>query len=69
MSYLSNQKLWKVVKEPTGYYYEIKLKGMVIDRIKVEYPALSVLKKEGVIEDERKDWGISKIVRSQFNFL
>ena len=50
MIYSSNQKLWKIVKEPTGYYYEIKLKGMVIDRIKVEYPALNVLKKEGVIE-------------------
>ena len=50
MSYSSNQKLCKVVKEPTGYYYEIKLAGMVIDRIKVEYPALNVLKKEGVIE-------------------
>lgn len=53
MSYSSNQKLWKVVKEPTGYYYEIKLAGMVIDRIKVEYPALNVLKKEGVIDDNR----------------
>lgn len=53
MSYLSNQKLWRVVKEPTGYYYEIKLKGMVIDRMKVEYPALGVLKKEGVIDDNR----------------
>lgn len=53
MNYLSNQKLWKVVKEPTGYYYEIKLAGMVIDRIKVEYPALGTLKKEGVIDDNR----------------
>lgn len=54
MSYLSNQKLWKVVKEPTGYYYEIKLAGMVIDRIKVEYPALATLKEEGVIEDDNR---------------
>lgn len=52
MNYLSNQKLWKVVKEPTGYYYEIKLAGMVIDRIKVEYPALATLKEEGVIEND-----------------
>lgn len=50
MKYLANQKLWKIIKEPTGYYYEIKLSGMVIDRIKVDYPALGVLKKEGVIE-------------------
>ena len=49
MKYLSNQKLWKIVKEPDGYYYEIKLAGMVIDRMRVEYPALATLKKEGVI--------------------
>lgn len=49
MSYLSNQKLWKIVKEPSGYYYEIKLAGMVIDRIPINYPALGTLKKEGLI--------------------
>lgn len=49
MTYLSNQKLWRIVKEPDGYYYEIKLAGMVIDRIRVEYPALATLKKEEVI--------------------
>ena len=49
MKYLSNQKLWRVTREPSGYYYEIKLGGMVIDRIKVEQPALSTLKKEDVI--------------------
>ena len=47
--YQSSQKLWRVIKEPSGYYYEIRLKGMVIDRIKVDYPALATLKKEGVI--------------------
>lgn len=47
--YMANQKLWKITKEPTGYYYEIKLAGTVVDRIRVEYPALGVLKKEGVI--------------------
>lgn len=52
MKYLSNQKLWRVVKEPQGYYYEIKLAGMVIDRIKVEYPALATLKEESVIEND-----------------
>lgn len=44
--YLSNQKLWRITKEPTGYYYEIKLAGTVVDRIKVEEPALSYLIKE-----------------------
>ena len=46
----SSVKLWRVVREPSGYYYEIRLKGIVIDRIKVEYPALTTLKNEGVIE-------------------
>ena len=49
MSYLSNQKLWRVIKEPDGYYYEIKLAGMIVDRIKIDYPALATLKKEEVI--------------------
>lgn len=48
-NYLSNQKLWRVVKEPTGYYYEIKLAGTVIDRLKIDYPALGTLKEEGII--------------------
>ena len=46
MKYLSNQKLWRVVRQPDGYYYEIKLKGVVIDRIRIEYPALATLKQE-----------------------
>lgn len=49
MSYLSNQKLWKVVKERGNYYYEIKLKGEIIDRIKIEEPTLSLLKRLGMI--------------------
>ena len=47
--YPSSQKLWRVIKEPTGYYYEIKLAGMVIDRIPVEQPTLNILKQEGVL--------------------
>lgn len=46
MKYLANQKLWKVIREPTGYYYEIRLAGMVIDRVKIDEPALTVLKNE-----------------------
>lgn len=49
MKYLANQKLWKVIHEPTGYYYEIRLGGMIIDRVKVEEPTLTVLKNEEVI--------------------
>lgn len=47
--YLANQKLWKIIKEPTGYYYEIRLAGTVIDRIKIEEPALGYFKKEGLL--------------------
>lgn len=47
--YPASQKLWKVVKEPSGFYYEIKLKGMVVDRLKVDEPALTNLKEAGVI--------------------
>lgn len=49
MKYLSNQKLWRIVREPEGYYYEIKLGGMVVDRIKVGSKALSVLHNEEVL--------------------
>lgn len=44
----ASYKLWKLIKQPDGYYYEIRLKGIIIDRIKVEYPALATLKKEGL---------------------
>ena len=49
MKYLSNQKLWRIIREPEGYFYEIKLGGMVVDRIKVEGKALGVLHNEEVI--------------------
>ena len=47
--YLANQKLWKIIKEPGAYYYEIRLAGTVIDRIKIEEPALGYFKKEGLL--------------------
>lgn len=47
--YLASQKLWRVIKEPNGYYYEIKLAGVVIDRIKIEHPVIALLKKEEII--------------------
>ena len=49
IKYLSNQKLWKIIKEPNGYYYEIRLAGIVVDRIKIEHPAIGLFKKEGLI--------------------
>lgn len=33
--FLSSQKLWRLIKEPDGYYYEIRLAGMTIDKFKV----------------------------------
>lgn len=50
MRYLSNQKLWKVVKEPTGYFYEIKLKGIIIDRIKISPAVIKIMKAEGLLK-------------------
>lgn len=47
--YLSNQKLWKVEKERGEYYYIVKLKGEIIDRIRIEEPTLSILKREGLL--------------------
>ena len=49
MNYLSNQKLWRLINERGEYYYEIKLAGNIIDRVRVEEPTLSYLEKEGVI--------------------
>ena len=49
-TYASSQKLWRVVREPDGYYYEIRLKGMVIDRLPVKGASETYLKCEGVIE-------------------
>lgn len=48
-NYTSAQKLWRVVKERDEYYYEIRLAGNTIDRIKIEYPSMKYLKEEGII--------------------
>ena len=49
-TYTSSQKLWRIVKDKYEYYYEIKLDGMIIDRIKIEYPAKGILENEGLIK-------------------
>jgi hypothetical protein len=49
--YLSNQKLWKIIRQPEGFYYEIKLAGVIIDRVKIDSPAYDILKREGLIDD------------------
>lgn len=48
-TYNSSQKLWRVTKERDDYYYEIRLAGVTIDRIKIEYPTLKFLKEKEVI--------------------
>ena len=47
--YKPSQKLWRIIKEPGGYYYEMRLPGVTFDRIRVEEPALKFLKEEGII--------------------
>ena len=49
MKYLANQKLWRVVRQYDGYYYELKLAGTVLTRIKIDDSMLEVLKNEGII--------------------
>ena len=48
-NYTASQKLWRIVQERDDFYYEIKLAGVVIDRIKIEEPALSYLEQEGLL--------------------
>lgn len=43
-NYHASQKLWRVVKELDDYYYEIRLAGIIVDRVKIEHPALKYLK-------------------------
>lgn len=48
--YLTTQKLWRIIKQPGGYYYEIKLAGMIVDRVKIDPPAFDYLKNRGLID-------------------
>lgn len=43
--YQTNQRLWKIIREVDGYYYEIRLAGVVIDRIKLDEKAFERLQK------------------------
>lgn len=47
--YLANQKLWKIIKERDNYYYEIRVAGTIVDRIRIEEPALGYFKSEGML--------------------
>ena len=47
--YNACQKLWRISRSLDGFYYEIKLAGVVIDRIKIEEPTLTYLKQEKLL--------------------
>ena len=53
-NYQASQKLWRITHVIDGWYYEIKLAGVVIDRIKIEEPTLTFLKQEGVISEVKE---------------
>ena len=48
-TFTASQKLWRVGKEIDGYYYELRAKDTVIDRIKITPTAVANLKNLGVI--------------------
>lgn len=52
--YPSCRKLWRITRTFDDYYYEIKLAGVVIDRLKIEEPTLTFLKQEGVISEVKE---------------
>lgn len=52
--YPASQKLWRITRTLDGYYYEIKLAGVVIDRLKIEEPTLTFLKQEGLISEAKE---------------
>ena len=43
----ASRKLWKIEQCFDGYYYIIKLNGIIIDRVRIEQPALHILKEKG----------------------
>jgi GH24 family phage-related lysozyme (muramidase) len=48
MSVPASKKLWRISKEANGIYYEIKLDGIVIDRIKIEEPVPTEISQRGI---------------------
>lgn len=50
MKIASSKKLWKIIRQTEGYYYEIRMDGVILDRIKVEEPALHILEDKGELE-------------------
>ena len=52
--YPASKKLWRISRSFDAYYYEIKLAGTVIDRLKIEEPTLTFLKQEGLISEVKE---------------
>lgn len=40
----ASARLWRIIKEKDGYYYEIRLAGTVIDRFKIPEASLLNIK-------------------------
>lgn len=49
MPIASSRKLWRITKSYGEYYFEIKYDGEVIDRIRIEQPAITFLESHGEI--------------------
>ena len=49
ITFASSQKLWRITKELDEYYYEIRLAGVTIDRIRIEQPTLKFLKEKELL--------------------
>ena len=49
ITFASSQKLWRITKELDEYYYEIRLAGVTIDRIRIEEPTLKFLKEKELL--------------------
>lgn len=49
--YPSNKRLWRVGRDLDGYYFEIKLGGMVVDRFDIDEQTVQMLRREGVVKD------------------
>ena len=47
----ASKRLWSIRKGYDGFYYEVRANGVIIDRIRIEEPALSIMKKEGLINE------------------
>ena len=50
VKFKSNQKLWSLKHDTSGFYYEIRLAGTVMDKFYINEEMTEVYKKLGVIK-------------------